>query len=392
MTARPMPAVAMLGTLPPLKALSPYCLGLATALDAAGVRLCFHSFASLYPTWLHPAKEIPEDATFVKIDSRHISVYRRLAWYNPLSWIKAGMTMTTDVFHVQWWSLPTLPAVAVMMAIARLKHIPVVTTIHNAGSHEPSFLFDQATRLIAFLSDHLIVHSRHNKNTLRRKVKVGSDHISVIPHGPLGLFKSGLQNFRQARGIRDDEKVILFFGNIRPYKGLDVLLEAVSFVKAKGPLSLRLVIAGSLWEPWDRYERLIQKLGLENEVIQLLGYVPADQVGALFSATDLVVLPYRHFDSQSGVRAAAVAFNDPMIVTDTGGLPDLVSDPACVVPCGDPDALAEKILAILSDDRLYQKLKNDAAKIENAMSWEHIANQTISLYHRCLKKKDGAGQ
>jgi glycosyltransferase involved in cell wall biosynthesis len=392
MTGGRLLTVSMLGTLPPLKALSPYCLGLATALDAAGVRLFFHSFSSLYPAWLYPTKEKPEDATFVKFHTRHMKIYRRLAWYNPLSWINAGVTMKTDVFHVQWWSLPTLPTVAVMMAIARLKHIPIVTTIHNAGSHEPSFLFDQVTRLIAFLSDHLIVHSHHNKNTLRRKIKAGSDDISVIPHGPLSLFKSGSQNFRQAKGIRDDEKVLLFFGNIRPYKGLDVLIEAMSAVKAKSFFSLRLVIAGSLWEPWDRYERLIQKLGLENEVIQILGYVPSDQVGALFSAADLVVLPYRHFDSQSGVGAAAIAFHVPMIVTDTGGLSDLVSDPACVVPCGDPDTLAEKILAVLSDDRLYQKLKHDAAKIENAMSWEHIANQTISLYHRFQKEKDGAGQ
>jgi glycosyltransferase involved in cell wall biosynthesis len=389
MTARPLPTVAMLGTLPPLKALSPYCLGLATALDAAGVRLCFHSFASLYPAWLHPAKETPEDATFVKIGTRHMSIDRRLAWHNPLSWINAGMTMKTDVFHVQWWSLPTLPAVAVMMAIARLKHIPVVTTIHNAGSHEPSFLFDQATRLIAFLSDHLIVHSSHNKNTLCRKFQIGSGRISVIAHGPLGLFKSGSQNFRQVRGISENEKVILFFGNIRPYKGLDVLLEAVSTIKEKSSLSLKLVIAGSVWESWDRYERLIQMLGLKNEVIQILGYVPAGYVGSLFSAADLVVLPYRHFDSQSGVGAAAIAFNIPMIVTDSGGLPDLISDPACVVPCGDPETLAERILAVLSDDRLYQKLKNDAAKIEKAMSWENIANQTISLYHRFQKKKDG---
>jgi glycosyltransferase involved in cell wall biosynthesis len=209
----------------------------------------------------------------------------------------------------------------------------------------------------------------------------------VIAHGPLGLFKSGSQNFRQVRGISENEKVILFFGNIRPYKGLDVLLEAVSTIKEKSSLSLKLVIAGSVWESWDRYERLIQMLGLKNEVIQILGYVPAGYVGSLFSAADLVVLPYRHFDSQSGVGAAAIAFNIPMIVTDSGGLPDLISDPACVVPCGDPDTLAERILAVLSDDRLYQKLKNDAAKIENAMSWEHIANQTISLYDRIQMKK-----
>jgi glycosyltransferase involved in cell wall biosynthesis len=269
-----------------------------------------------------------------------------------------------------------------MMAIARLKHIPVVTTIHNAGSHEPSFLFDQATRLIAFLSDHLIVHSNHNKNTLRWKFQIGSDHISVIPHGPLNLFKSGSQNFRQARGISEDEKIILFFGNIRPYKGLDILLRAVSSIKAKSPLSLRLVIAGSLWEPWDRYDHLIRKLGLENDVIQMLGYVPADQVGSFFSAADLVVLPYRHFDSQSGVGAVAIAFNVPMIVTDTGGMPDLVADPACVVPCGDPDTLAEKMLVVLSDDRFYKKLKNDARKIEKEMSWEHIVHQTVCLYHQ----------
>ncbi len=79
-----------------------------------------------------------------------------------------------------------------------------------------------------------------------------------------------------------------------------------------------------------------------KDVIQVLGYVPADQVGALFSASDLVVLPYRYFDSQSGVGAAAIAFNIPMIVTDTGGLPDLVTDPVCVVPCGDPAAWRKK--------------------------------------------------
>ncbi len=181
MTGRQLPTVSMLGTLPPQKALSPYCLGLATALDKAGIRLFFHSFASLYPARLHPAKQPPEDATFEKIETRHLSIYQSLAWYNPLSWIKAGMRMKTDLFHVQWWSLPTLPAAAVMMAIARLKHIPVVTTIHNTGSHEPSSLFDLATQLIVYLSNHLIVHSNHNKNTLAGKFQIGWNRISVIP-------------------------------------------------------------------------------------------------------------------------------------------------------------------------------------------------------------------
>ncbi|EMS80854.1 glycosyltransferase family 4 protein [Desulfotignum phosphitoxidans] len=374
--------VSMLGTLPPQKALSPYCLGLVTALDAAGVRLFFYSFSNLYPAWLHPSKEALEDPTFKKIDTRNLTVSTLLTWYNPLSWIKAGMTMKTDVFHAQWWSLPTLPAVISMIYLAKRKKIPVIVTVHNVMPHEGSVLFDWASRLIFQLADHLIVHTKHNKKTLICQYQIHANLISVIPHGPLTVFKTGIQNFRQHRQISEKEKIVLFFGTIRRYKGLDILIHALS--KVKKTLPARLVIAGSLWEPWDRYENLIRHLSLADDVIKLIGYVPSDQVGALFSAADLVVLPYTHFDSQSGVGAAAIAFHVPMIVTDTGGLPDLVADPECVVPCSDSNLLAEKIVNVLSNETLQKKLKNDARKIEKMMSWERIADQTLSLYHQVL--------
>jgi glycosyltransferase involved in cell wall biosynthesis len=374
--------VSMLGTLPPQKALSPYCLGLATALDAAGVRLFFYSFSSLYPAWLHPSKETPEDPTFKKLRARHLTISTLLTWYNPLSWIRAGMNLKTDIFHAQWWSLPTLPALISMICLAKLKKIPVVVTVHNVMPHETSVLFDWASRLIFHFSDHLIVHTERNKNTLIHQYQIHSNRISVIPHGPLTVFKTGGQNFRQQWQISEKEKIILFFGSIRKYKGLDILVRALSQVKEMLPA--RLVIAGSPWEPWDRYEELIRQLGVTDDVIKLIGYVPSDQVGSLFSAADLVVLPYTHFDSQSGVGAAAIAFHVPMIVTDTGGLPDLVMDPECVVPCSDSNLLAEKIVTVLSNEALQKKLKNDAREIEKMMSWERIADQTLSLYHQLL--------
>lgn len=374
--------VSMLGTLPPQKALSSYCLGLATALDAAGAQLFFYSFSSLYPAWLHPSKETQEDPTFRKIDARSLTVSTLLTWYNPFSWIKAGMTLKTGIFHAQWWSLPTLPAVISMIYLAKRKKIPVIVTVHNVMPHEGSVLFDWASRLIFQLTDHLIVHTKHNKKTLICQYQINSNRISVIPHGPLTVFKTGTRNFRQHRQFSEKEKIVLFFGTIRRYKGLDILIHALS--KVKKTLPARLVIAGSLWEPWDRYENLIRQLSLTDDVIKLIGYVPSDQVGSLFSAADLVVLPYTHFDSQSGVGAAAIAFHLPMIVTDTGGLPDLVSDPECVVPCSDSNLLAEKIVNILSNETLQKKLKNDARKIEKMMSWERIAEQTLSLYHQVL--------
>lgn len=372
----------MLGTLPPQKALSPYCLGLATALDAAGVRLSFYSFSRLYPAWLHPSKETLEDHTFKKIDAQNLTVSTLLTWYNPFSWINAGMTLKSDIFHAQWWSLPTLPALISMICLAKLKKIPVIVTVHNVMPHETFVFFDWASRLIFRSSDHLIVHTEHNKNTLIHQYQIHANRISVIPHGPLTVFKTGTRNFRQHRQISENEKIVLFFGSIRRYKGLDILIHALS--KVKKILPARLVIAGSLWEPWDRYENLIRQLGLTDDVIKLIGYVPADQVGSLFSAADLVVLPYTHFASQSGVGAAAIAFHVPMIVTDTGGLPDLVSDPECVVPCSDSNLLAEKIVNVLSNEDLKKKLKNDARKIEKMMSWERIADQTLSLYYQVL--------
>ena len=373
----------MLGTLPPQKALSPYCLSLVTALHHK-IGIVFHNFSSLYPVWLHPTREVQADHSISVTESSSLKICNDLTWYNPISWIQAGFKNNTDLFHAQWWSVPPAPALLIMCLFAKIRRIPVVVTAHNITPHERSTLFKWLSRLVFGLAEHLVVHTLHNKRTMMEKYGIPSKKIAVIPHGPLTVFTRGKDDLRKQYRIHKNEHVLLFFGAIRPYKGLDILLEALALVQ--NHIRIKLIIAGSLWESWDKYQAIIDKHDLKPNIIDLTGYVPADMVGSLFDATDLLVLPYSHFESQSGVGSAAIAFKVPMIVTQTGGLPDLVKDPACIIPKADSIILAQRIVDILSNKPLLKKIKNDTFITENEISWEHIARKTLSLYKRIINQ------
>jgi glycosyltransferase involved in cell wall biosynthesis len=181
---------------------------------------------------------------------------------------------------------------------------------------------------------------------------------------------------------------VLLFGAIRSYKGLDVALRAFADLREKMP-EVRLLIAGKPWENWASYDALIRSLGIAPIVGTDLRYIPAGEVAKFFLAADLVILPYRRFDAQSGVGAAALAFQKPLIVTDVGGLPDLVADRGSVVPPGDWKALAEKMGQCLSDSERLSKMVRNSARLREAASWTEIAKKTVPVYESVLGPKSG---
>ena len=383
--------VAMLGSLPPLRALSSYCLSLSLAL-AEHCNMAFISFKKIYPAFLYPGGDLKEDDTFPSIDNPRLNVRRRLTWYNPLTWMTEGLLAQGELLHAQWWTSFLGPVYFVVLIGFKLRRKPVVITVHNVLSHEKISFHKMVSGILFKLCDHFIVHSASNETQLQKYFNIPADRISNIPHGPLEFQIQGSINRETARqqfGFRTSDKVLLLFGAIRPYKGTDTALKAFAKVVKKVP-DARLLIAGKLWEPWERYDAMIKDLDVAEYVKMHLNYIAADEVGRFFVAADLVVLPYHHFDAQSGVGATALAFGKPMIVCDTGGLPDFVGDPFYVVPPKDAATLAEKIIVCLNDPSRLAKMSEDSKMIADRISWKAIAEKTLSVYKDIILKKKRA--
>ena len=374
--------ITMVGTFPPIKGISrTYCLPLADALSRF-VSVDFVSFSHIYPERFYPGGTCEEDDEFQVPASHRLRVRRCLDWFNPAGWLWTGLTAPGSVLHVQWWTYVLSPVEIAILAGAKLRGTPVVMTVHNVLGHETNAVDRLLARLVFSFPDRFIVHTEENRRQLREVFGIRPERISVVPFGTLSIYDDGPVTGEEARrrlGLGREERVLLFFGNIRDYKGLDVMLRAMPKI-VEEVRQARLLIAGTCWTDWREYQRLIDGLGLAGHVRLHIGYVPSPMVKVYFRAADLAVLPYVHFEAQSGPGNIATAFGTPMVVTRTGGLPSLVRDEGAVVPPGDADALARAVVACLTDDERLARMSADSAAIGRETSWDRIAERTAQLY------------
>ena len=369
----------MLGSFPPLRGLSSYCLEIASAL-ARLVDVEFISFKKIYPGFLYPGGDLKEDHSFPTTNTRDLRIRRRLTWYNPLTWIAEAFLIKADLLHAQWWSLPLVLVYLCVCGIFKLRGKPVVFTIHNVYSHDGSRLYEKASKLLFMLGNHFIVHTENNRQQLISRYAISSETISVIPHGSLDFQvrnQCDRNKIREELEIAPNQKVVLLFGAIRPYKGVTTAIEAFPTILKEIPDSL-LLIAGKLWQKWEPYQQRINELGISGAVKTFLEYIPSGEVYRYFEAADLVILPYHRFDSQSGIGSTAVSFRKPLIVTEVGGLPDLVKNPEYVVRPGSPNILARRIIDCLTDQSRLAAMAADAEKVAAEISWPSIAQQNFS--------------
>lgn len=327
----------MLGTLPPVKGLSPYTLTLVRAL-AKNVEIDFFGFKALYPEFLYPGGTRTGDT---EPSIPNVRIRNLLTWYNPFSWIWAGFAITTDILHAQWWSWFLAPVYLVVLGIARLRGKRVILTVHNVDPHERAWWKRALNSSVLRLADEYIVHNEGNRGRFLKKTGTKKP-VHVIPHPIIEIQKSSIprEELRKRYGYGSENRVLLFFGNIRPYKGLDILIEAFSLLEDP---AARLIVAGKPWEDFRSYRRLIEQGGIESRVQLLLDFIPEAKAAELFKISDLVVFPYRDFDASSGAASLALRFGKASLVTKVGGLPDLVGDPALVAMPGDSQDLLEKM-------------------------------------------------
>jgi glycosyltransferase involved in cell wall biosynthesis len=206
--------------------------------------------------------------------------------------------------------------------------------------------------------------------------------LHVIPHGAFEHYRALASTDRQSSSA----KRLLFFGNLQPYKGVDILLQAFSRLSEDAAASTRLMIAGRpIMDPKPLFE-LARQLGIEDRVDWDLRPIPEEEVAQLFRDSAAVVLPYREID-QSGVLMTAIAFGKPVIATTVGGIPETVQDGVhgYLVPAGDADELARAASRLLSSGEQLRKMEQAMRDLcIGRFSWNTIAASTTNLYRKLL--------
>lgn len=312
---------------------------------------------------------------------------------HPFNWIRLLCRIAREkpfnaLVHIQWNAMPSFDWA--FMYILRVMGFPIVFTAHNVVPHDPQ-LGDHFFAGLAYrMADAIIVHAEENKRELESLFRSNTSKVHVIPFGTFNDFllpypPISKSEARRKIGLPEHAKVLLFFGRIRPYKGLEYLIKATSLA-AKKVSSLVLLIVGTCSD-FHPYRRLIEEWGIEGNVLACLSPMPTSENRVYFQAADIVVLPYVHI-YQSIVVYMAAANKKPAIVTRTGGLPDVVEErkSGFLVPPKDIQALAEAIVGCfnLSAEQIMQMGEYAYELSAQRFGWSGIARRTIQLYYSLL--------
>ena len=336
------------------------------------------NFTRLYPGFLFPGRT-QFDASTEPLAPEGCRVERLLDSIGPHTWPRAARAVVRSgcrLLIVQWWHPFFAPAYANVMRLVRRRQVRVVALCHNVLPHEASRLDTVLVRLGLRGADAFILQSETDRERLARLFP-GRPH-AVTPHPAYTFFARGrIEREEARRRLEVQGPVALFFGLVRPYKGLDVLLHAVARARSKVPLVL--LVAGEFYEDKEPYERLRAQLGLEEAVRFVDRYVPNEEVELYFRAADVVVLPYKSA-TQSGIVQIALAFERPAIVTRVGGLPEAVrpGETGEVVPAENPEALGEALVRFFSTDAA-QRMEPHLRHAVAAFSWDAMAATVHTL-------------
>jgi glycosyltransferase involved in cell wall biosynthesis len=289
-----------------------------------------------------------------------------------------------DVIHFQGVGTPLLDQFF-LKPLAR--QLLVVLTVHDVKPHYERFVSRASfIKRSLHIPKRLIVHYENGQKQLADHWGICSDHIDVIPHGIMPVQNPPtMADARKKLNLPQDRQIILFFGGIRPNKGLDVLLKALKIVKERNERVL-LVIAGGLLGrfSFESYSDTIRKAGLSDHVRTFIDFIPEEDVDYFFAASNLVVLPYLKFEAQSGVLLRAYAHKKPVVASNLGAMGELVSSDniGLTVEPGAIEPLARAVINAL--DGLDKFQSRYSPELESKYSWEHIAELTMRSYEAAI--------
>lgn len=287
-----------------------------------------------------------------------------------------------DLVHYHFFHYTMMELFCVLLG--RLFGLKVVVTAHDVESFSGAYTDNSASRVLS-MANKIIAHNSLTRNELIEKTNLSAKNLAIIPHGNYlsGITKKPSRE--EAKGtlhLSSYDTAILFFGQIKEVKGLDILLAALPAVIEKYP-TLKLLIAGKVWkDEFSSYEKLINNNKLQDNIELYIGYIPDEDVATFYRSADLVILPYRKI-YQSGVLLMAMSYGVPVVVSDLDGMVEVVSDgvDGFVFNQGSAESLSEKIIYALADgDGLKQISRAGIEKIQKDHDWCNIGAQTLKLY------------
>lgn len=294
---------------------------MARGFQEKGCEVHLINFTLQYPSFLFPGKTQYTDAP----PPDGLNIRQLINSVNPFNWLKVGRRLRRerpDLIIVRYW-LPFMgPAFGtILRQVKKNRHTQVIAIADNIIPHEKRFGDTMFTKYFVKPVDKFVCMSRE----VAEDVKHFSDRLVLtLPHPMYDIYGELLDKTaaKMALGLRADDKVVLFFGLIRKYKGLDILLDAFADPRVRDS-NVKLVIAGEFYADAAEYERQIRDLNLEPSIVRATHFIPNEEVNKYFSAADVVVQPYKNA-TQSGITQIGFHFSKPMIVTNVGGLPEFI--------------------------------------------------------------------
>ena len=375
--------IIILGTAHPYRGgIAAFNERLAQQFIKEGHEVEIYTFTLQYPNFLFPGKTQYSDEPAPE----NLKITRQINSVNPFNWLKNGKTIgkqNPDIVVIPYWMSFMAPCLGILakQIKKKSKQTKIVGLVHNMLPHEPSLLdkiFPKfyVKNIDAFVSLSESVLTDINRFDKTNKPKAFSPH-------PLYDHYGGLLPKNEAKKILQlDENIhyVLFFGFIRAYKGLDLLLEAFAHIHIK-QLPIKLIVAGEFYEDEKIYLEMIEKNNMADKIILFNDFIPTDKVNLFFSACDVVAQPYKTA-TQSGVTQIAYHFEKPMIVTNVGGLAEIVPNGKCgYVVEPNANAIAVAIAEFYNQNKesaFIENCKTEKAKYD----WKRMTETILKIVNQ----------
>ena len=372
--------ITLIGPVYPYRGgISHFTTMLAKKLIAAGHEVQVISFKKQYPAWLYPGESDKDySPSRERVDAEYL-----LTPLNPISWHKTSKAIAEFKPHqviVPWWVTFWGPAFHHIISRLKRQNIPITILIHNTMPHEARPWDRFLARRTLQGGDSFIVMTDKEKNRLL-SLMPGTKRINIAPLPICQVFKDPILSKSEIRNqlkLPEDQVVILHFGFIRPYKGLNVLLDAFKMLIEHGA-KMHLLIVGEFWEDKMHYLSQIKSLGIGDRIHIYDSYIPDDKVADYFTASDIFAAPYIG-GTQSAALKTALSFGLPSVATDAITDAFLVSHPerCLIVPVNNPSALA---VGIEKQIKLPIQRPEEIESLVN-QSWKDML--AVIDNHQCL--------
>lgn len=343
------------------------------------------NYKLLYPSILFPGTTQNDISGFVIKKSISKRIINSI---NPITWIKAAKhinNLNADLVYFDWWNPFFGPSHRVISSLIKKKYRNrIIFITENVMSHEGRFIDRLLTKIGLKNADAFVALSNIVENALKdftdRKI-----YKSALPiYGGYNLNKNlDVKKQKTEFGFGEDDDILLFFGYVRKYKGLNVLLGAMPGILKRNPKA-KLLIVGEFYDTPDKYYEQINNLGIKDSVKVVQRFVPNEEVGLYYSAADIVILPYLSA-TQSGVLNIAYGFGKPVVVTDVGGLTEDVIDgkTGYVVKPNDENEIINAVNRFFEDRGKVDFQNNIDKKLE-----DNLFNKFPELTEQILKERE----